>query len=151
MDLVHELRTIVTSLEEQQVDYFLCGGLAMAVHGFARATLDIDLAIRHTDAGAAADIVRSLGYTAAARPMSVAAGSTEITRLTKVDPAGDYVSIDSLLLGESFGELWQSAERRQWQHGTIRVASRKGLIALKKLRGSPQDAADIANLTQGTE
>ena len=33
-------------MEAGDVEYAECGGLAMAIHGFARATMDIDLLIR---------------------------------------------------------------------------------------------------------
>ena len=44
-DLYEEFKSIVSALEEQGIDYAVCGGLAMAVHGLPRATVDIDLLI----------------------------------------------------------------------------------------------------------
>lgn len=35
---------------------------------------------------------------------------------------------------------------RRWEGGTLSVVSRAGLIALKSLRSSPQDMADIVAL-----
>ena len=46
MSLLKELSALVSALDENEIEYAVCGGLAMAVHGFARATLDIDLLIR---------------------------------------------------------------------------------------------------------
>jgi len=43
-DLYEESKSIVSALEEQGIDA-VCGGLAMAVHGLPRATVDIDLLI----------------------------------------------------------------------------------------------------------
>ena len=37
MDLITELRTIAVMLQAADIDYALCGGLAMAAHGFVRA------------------------------------------------------------------------------------------------------------------
>lgn len=42
-DLYEELSAIVDALESGGLEYAVCGGIAMAVHGFTRATEDIDL------------------------------------------------------------------------------------------------------------
>ena len=42
-DLYEEFKAIVAALGEQGIDYAVCGGLAMAVWGAPRATVDIDL------------------------------------------------------------------------------------------------------------
>ena len=44
-DLYEEFKSIISALEQRGIDYAVCGGLAMAVHGLARATVDIDLLI----------------------------------------------------------------------------------------------------------
>jgi hypothetical protein len=44
--LLDELSQIVSALNENEIEYALCGGLSMAIHGFARATLDIDVLIQ---------------------------------------------------------------------------------------------------------
>ena len=45
MELFAEFSQLVKELNREQVDYALCGGLAMAVYAFPRATLDIDILI----------------------------------------------------------------------------------------------------------
>ena len=49
-DLFRELTSLLSALDEEGIDYALCGGLAMAVHGYPRATVDIDLLILAKDA-----------------------------------------------------------------------------------------------------
>jgi len=44
--LFDELNDIIDSLEKSGVEYAVCGGLALAVHGFPRATFDIDILIQ---------------------------------------------------------------------------------------------------------
>jgi len=53
---------IVAALNERRLEYALCGGLAMAVHGFVRATVDIDLFVPAGQVGAIEDAVADLGY-----------------------------------------------------------------------------------------
>ena len=43
-----DLKTLVRSLNEQGVDYFLIGGYALFAHGYHRATTDIDLLVPAT-------------------------------------------------------------------------------------------------------
>lgn len=43
MDLYEEMKKVIVALETAGVPYALCGGLAMALHRFPRATMDIGL------------------------------------------------------------------------------------------------------------
>lgn len=45
MDILDELKKLITKLNEENVEYALCGGLAMAIYALPRATLDIDILI----------------------------------------------------------------------------------------------------------
>jgi 3-keto-L-gulonate-6-phosphate decarboxylase len=45
IDIVDELKELVSQLDDSGIDYALCGGLALAVYDRARATADIDLLI----------------------------------------------------------------------------------------------------------
>ncbi|NOT58834.1 MAG: hypothetical protein HOP19_01280 [Acidobacteria bacterium] len=45
LNLYEELKLLIARLNESGESYALCGGLAMAVHGVPRATVDIDLLI----------------------------------------------------------------------------------------------------------
>ena len=49
IDLYAELRRIVGALDGDEIDYALCGGVALAIHGIPRATLDVDLLVRAAD------------------------------------------------------------------------------------------------------
>ncbi len=45
LDLFEEFSSLVVTLNQAEIRYALCGGMAMAVHGVPRATEDIDLLI----------------------------------------------------------------------------------------------------------
>jgi len=47
--LLDEFVGITNGLNEHGIEYAVCGGWAMAVHGFLRATLDIDILILTED------------------------------------------------------------------------------------------------------
>ena len=61
-DFVLELKNITDSLDEHGVEYAVCGGLSMAIHGFPRATLDIDILIRPESLEQAFSIAKELGF-----------------------------------------------------------------------------------------
>ena len=46
MDIQQELRAVIAALNSASIEYALCGGLAVAFHGYARFTKDIDMDIK---------------------------------------------------------------------------------------------------------
>ena len=148
-DLYEEFNSIVAALEEHGIDYAVCGGLAMAVHGLPRATVDIDLLILAERLEEARSVVRSLGYTIEAQPMTFHKGAIEIRRLSKIDPSdGDLLMVDFLLVTPAVEAVWNNRIRVASPKGSVSVVSREGLIALKSFRRSAQDMADIERLKE---
>jgi hypothetical protein len=148
LDLETELEAIVDALDAGGIEYALCGGLAMAVHGAPRATIDIDLLIQPADEERVERAVASLGYNVKARPMSFDEGRVEIRRISKIDPVdGDILMLDLLLATPTSAPVWTSRETVPWRSRDLRVVSRDGLIELKRSRSSAQDLADIERLT----
>ena len=147
LDLFNEFRSLVAALDRHRIDYALCGGLAMAIYGRARATVGIDLLLLSDSLGAAKDIANELGYNIPGLDMSFAKGAVEIRRMSKIDrESGQVLSLDFLLVTPQLQEIWDRRVKAEWEDGTISVVSRKGLIELKSLRNSAQDQADIAVL-----
>lgn len=148
LDLEEELRRVVEAFDAAAIPYALCGGLALAVHGHPRATIDIDLLLEHDAVSRATDLARTLGFTFEAMPMLFRSGDAPIHRVTKIDPVdGDTLMLDLLVVTPATKDVWESRELREWADLRIVVVSREGLIELKRLRSSPQDVADIATLT----
>jgi hypothetical protein len=146
-DITDELRALVAALEKQEIDYALCGGMAMAVHGRLRATIDIDLLILSDSQDDVLAIAQSLGYNIRGKDLSFANGAVEIRRVSKIDPDdGELLSLDLLLVTPQILEMWESRIKAEWEGGKLSVVSASGLIALKQLRGSGQDLADIEAL-----
>ena len=146
-DISDELRAVVAALEKQEIDYALCGGMAMAVHGRLRATIDIDLLILSAAQDDVLAIAKSLGYNVRGKDLSFADGAIEIRRVSKIDPNdGELLSLDLLLVTPGINEMWESRVEAEWEGGKLSVVSASGLIALKQLRGSGQDLADIEAL-----
>ena len=70
----------------------------------------------------------------------------EIRRVTKIDPAGDTLMLDLLLVTSAFENVWRDRTKIESEFGSIGVVSRKGLIELKSGRMSGVDQDDIKRL-----
>ncbi len=146
LDLFEELKAVIASLDKDGVPYALCGGLAMAVHGYPRATVDIDIVVLANDLGRVESAARALGFTIPAAPMTFRGGAVEIRRLTKIHTSGQVLSLDMLLVTPAIEGAWNTRQAMTWAFGNISVVSPEGLIALKLLRGSGRDQDDIKQL-----
>src|SRR5258708_1371716 len=145
LDLERELDSVRTALNERGIEYALCGGMAVGVHGFPRATVDIDLLIRPEAEDAVYDAVAPLGFTFKANPMNF--GSMRIRRVSKIDEAdGEVLMLDLLFVTPAFEQVWESRERHEWLGRELFVVSKQGLIELKAGRSSKLDLADIEKL-----
>jgi Nucleotidyl transferase AbiEii toxin, Type IV TA system len=150
IDIHDELRRVTTKLDEQNIEYALCGGMAMAVHQRPRFTIDIDLLIQEESLPGTMDVARSLGYNIRGKDLSFANGAVEIRRVSKIDPdSGDLLTLDLLLVTPEVRVAWDSRVQAEWEGGTLTVVSAAGLIAMKQLRRSGTDLDDIKALEEG--
>jgi hypothetical protein len=146
LDLAAEFEAVIVTLAEHSVDYALCGGLAMAVYGYPRATMDIDLLIRPEDEERVYSAVEPLGFRIRAKPMHFDRGKMEIRRISKIDPSGDILMLDLLLVTSASEDVWNDRKRIESDFGPVVVVSRQGLIKLKSGRMSGIDQDDIGKL-----
>lgn len=146
-NLYDELKALVGALNQEKVPYALCGGLAMAVYGFPRATVDIDLLVQREDLQRILSIASRMGFTLRSKPMVLERGSMEIHRAVKVlGEDQDPLMLDLLLVTPALEQVWQAREWKEWDEEALWVVSRKGLIRLKSWRGSNIDRADLERL-----
>lgn len=150
LDIYDEFRNLVAVLDEHEIDYALCGGMAMAVHERPRMTIDIDILIQAESLDRVIAIATELGYKIRGKDLSFANGAVEIRRISKIDAeSGDLLSLGLLLVTPQLRMVWDSRVESKWEGGTFSVVSRAGLIALKQLRRSGLDLDDIKALEEG--
>ncbi|MDG4552651.1 MAG: nucleotidyl transferase AbiEii/AbiGii toxin family protein [Candidatus Competibacter sp.] len=148
MDLLVELARIIKAFEEDKMDYALCGGLALAVYAKPRATLDIDIMVQSDFLDKIKKKAEKLGFTVHAAPMKFKGGAVQIHRMTKFDDElGEHLSLDLLIVTPETKLSWDSRITVEWEGGTLKVISPRGLIQLKSLRNSGQDRDDIKYLS----
>ncbi len=147
MELFNQLRDLIRALDREEIPYALCGGLAMAVHGLVRATVDIDILVEESSLEKVKSVARDNGYTLDAGLMRFSGGRIRIYRLTKIDPQEeDALVLDILLVTPTLDTVWESRFEVRWEDGPLWVVSKEGLVYMKKLRGGGRDLDDIAFL-----
>ena len=141
-----ELLWLVERLAAEEVPYALCGALALAVHGYPRATLDIDLLALAGSGERIRHCAHERGFTLKAAPMQFAEGKVRIERWSKVFPGEeDVLMLDVLSLAPEI-EQGLSLEQVRWQGTILTAVTKESLVRLKMLRGNAQDLADVEKL-----
>ena len=113
-DLAAEFEGVLVALAGGEIEYAVCGGLAMAIYGYPRSTLDIDVLIRPESEERVYAAVEPLGYTFRARPMHFDKGAMEIRRVTKIVD-GDPLMLDLLLVTGHSEHVWQDRRKVAWR------------------------------------
>jgi hypothetical protein len=124
------IEAIAVALEKANTRYLVVGGLAVAAHGFGRATFDIDLVVQLQPENIlrAMTALRSLGY----RP------SLPVTASQFADAA----LRESWIRDKGMVVLQLTSD----QHRELRFVSLNSLIAMKEAAGREKDLEDIRQL-----
>jgi len=138
---LEDLKQLVRALDQQGVPYLLIGGYALAAHGYARATLDIDLLVPGSvDAGERVRRALLVLPDQAARDIDPA-WFTEGENIR----VGDEITVDLMLNanGQTYESLAPFAQWVEVDGVRIRTLSLEGL-ALTKRTPRDKDLADLA-------
>jgi hypothetical protein len=138
-------------LNEKQVEYLVIGGYALSVHGYVRATGDIDIWIHATPQNAEKmmDVMLAFGFS----PYDF----SEQDFLPDENGKAGFLSFGDApfkieILGEaqgvSFTEAYPKRKTVVLDDTTIHFIGLHELIANKKAVGRPKDLLDIENLPQ---
>lgn len=145
--LLDQFRSITAALNEAGIEYAVCGGWAMAIHGLLRATVDIDLLVLAEDVQRAFSVARSCGYDVEGLPLSFNDGTFELRRISKVDgDSRELITVDFLLVTDVYRDVWDTKEETVSEFGSMKVVSKAGLIKMKLLAGRDKDLLDIKEL-----
>jgi hypothetical protein len=148
MDLYTELIALIDALAQERIENAVCGGIAVALHGYVRFTKDIDLLILPADLPRTLSVAEKRGFTVAAEPMTFSAGTpkeTIIHRVTKIDGA-EFLSLDLVLVTAILEDVWKEREVYSWQDRVIQAVSANGLARMKRLANRDQDQLDLKKL-----
>lgn len=118
----------------------------MTIHGFPRATFDIDVLIRPQSLEKAYEIALEKGYDTRGLDMSFEEKAVEIRRVSKIDEDGEVLPLDFLLVTPKVEDVCATRESLIWKGKTLWIVSRDGLIKMKELAGRDKDLIDIGRL-----
>jgi hypothetical protein len=144
--LLQELAEIISVLNDNEIEYAVCGGLALTIHGFPRATFDIDILIKSDSLEKAYALAAEKGYDIKGLDMSFKERAVEIRRVSKIDDDGEVLSLDLLLVTPQVDDVWETREKLFWENRDLWIVSREGLIKMKQLAGRAKDLIDIDRL-----
>jgi hypothetical protein len=144
MNLLEEFRSVVTALNESSIPYAVCGSMAMAVYGHARATQDIDILVASTSIEDALAVPARLGYQEVSR---LSVGQVQVRMIRAMKTSGtEHLTVDILEAPDAGEEAWTNRRQIDTEFGQIWFASKAGLIDMKRRSGRLQDLADIERL-----
>jgi hypothetical protein len=157
----HELDVLLLTLARSSLRFVIIGGIAVGVHGYVRATRDLDICPDPADDNVAqlAKILRDLGARHAeagdfgknempfdplnAEDLAAGGNFRLSTRLGALDLMQWVPGIDA---EQAFAVLDADAVEVDYQGEPLRVCSLKHLRAMKETAGRPQDLLDLENL-----
>ena len=148
-DIFEEFLSLIKRLNQEQINYAVCGGWALAIHGAPRATVDIDLLVLTENLPVVWKIAEDLGYWIEGLPLSFHDGIIEIRRISKIDrETKTLITIDFLLVTKGLKKVWKDRESIDFEDERVWTISREGLIFMKQLSGRHKDLGDIESLEE---
>ncbi|HYU31250.1 MAG TPA: nucleotidyltransferase family protein [Thermoanaerobaculia bacterium] len=153
MDLQEEFLALIDALNRNGVEYGVCGGIALAIHGYPRFTKDIDILVRPEDLDRVFAVAAERGFVIAANPLRFDAGTAkerEVRRISKI--AGeDVMTLDLLLSTGILQAAWDDREAFEWEGRVVKAVSAPALVRMKRIAGRDQDLLDVRRLEGGDD
>jgi hypothetical protein len=152
---------IFAVLNDAKVDYVVVGGMAVILHGYLRATADLDLVIGLAPANCkhGLEALASIGFRPRL-PVAIEEFADPRKREERIeqrnmlvfqlwDPANPMRSLDVFVKEPiAFDSLLRDAVSKDIDGVVVRVAGIEYLIEMKQAAGRPRDLDDIAKLRQ---
>ena len=143
MDVTGEMLRITTAFDDA-----ICGGLSLAIHGFPRATKDVDMIVGAEDLPRIRTLVRQLDYRIDGGFQIFRQGTAEESRLWRISRVvvDELWTVDFILVTDFLRDVWRDRILVEFRGQKIRVVSADGLRKMKEFSGRPQDLADLEKL-----
>ena len=135
-----EVEGLLRSLKEHKVRFVIIGATAFPVHGYSRATLDIDIFIEPTPINAqrARAALQTFGY-----DMSDVSVDDLLTRKLLIRQYIVETDIHPFVKGTTFARVWANKIKARFGHTFVWFASLDDLIEMKQAAGRPKDKEDL--------
>lgn len=147
-DLLELARRVRAEADVLGIPTAVIGGLALAHHGYVRATVDVDLASATRFDGPLRDLAARLGAAGLhvdLRAPDVGDPLAGVLRV-RAGPAGDPVDVVNFRADDSVGQ--RAVERAESGADGFRYVGLADLVALKLYAGSRFDLDDVARVLE---
>lgn len=138
-----DTESLLRSLKEHKVDFVIIGATAFPLHGYARATLDIDIFIRPTKVNADRtwEALRAFGYDVTDVKIEDLLKKKLLIRQYVVE-----TDIHPFVKGISFVRIWRNKVKAKFGNTFVYFASLEDLIKMKEAAARPKDLEDLKYL-----
>ena len=145
MNIHEDFEEFLRLLAEQQVEFVIIGGYAVAFHGYVRATQAMDIFFRSSDDNARKilRVLREFGFSVDETILRDLRDPGSIIRMG-IPPV--RIEMISTISGLSFGEVWQRRIAGNYGNVAVNYISHADLLANKRASGRPKDLADFDEL-----
>ena len=135
-----DVENLLKSLKEHKVRFVVIGATAFPVHGYSRATLDIDLFIEPNEANVRRTYkaLKSFGYDVSDITLNDLLTKKVLIRQYLVE-----TDIHPFVKGISFDRIWKNRIKAKFGDTFVWFASLDDLIRMKQVAGRPKDAEDL--------
>jgi hypothetical protein len=150
MALHLEFDRIVGAFARAKVRYAVAGGFAVGLHGHVRATLDRDFLVHDDDLSKAEATLARLEYWANPDVQELSRAGLTPKRFFKRLPREDDLMLVDLIIPRSarMQNVLNRAIRVPYRRSSLPVVMARDLVAMKRLRGSKLDKADMEFLSK---
>ena len=140
---------MLSALSEAGADFLIVGAHAVAVHGFPRATGDLDIWVRATPDNASRVWAALANFGAPLGDLSIAdLSSPSIVFQMGLPPA--RIDILTGITGVAFEQAWPRRIVARVDSIDLPVLGREDLLVNKRATGRPKDLADVDALVEGS-
>jgi len=138
-----DTESLLKSLKGHKVQFVVIGATAFPVHGYSRATLDIDIFIKPEISNAAKTLaaLKAFGY-----DVSDIAIDELLTKKILIRQHLVETDIHPFVKGVSFDEVWRNRVKAKFGDTFAWFASLNDLIKMKRAAGRPKDLEDLKYL-----
>ncbi len=135
-----DVENLLKSLKEHKVRFVVIGATAFPVHGYSRATLDIDLFIEPSESNVRRTYkaLKSFGYDVSDITLNDLLTKKVLIRQYLVE-----TDIHPFVKGISFDRIWTNRVKAKFGDTFVWFASLDDLIRMKQAAGRPKDAEDL--------
>ena len=150
MNLSKDLTDFLSLLKEHQVEFAICGGHAVAFHGYPRLTMDLDILILPTEENSLKlmDTLNAFGFGACGMPQEAFRKEGTVVTLGEQP---NQIDLLTSMSHQNTRDVINNSVSGNLAGYQVRFVSKDDLIRAKREAMRPKDIADLHELLEGFE